>query len=392
MKKLLFVIVALCLLVGVVGVTSCAPGEAETIKIGCLLTTTGDLAPMGTRMADGARLAIEEINAQGGLLGKNVELVLENDNCEPAKGLERVKKLIDIDGVEVILGAMISGSSLSAGPYASEHNVPLISPSATAAKISEQTWTKWFFRTCLRDDLQAKVLSQVVLEEGFTRLATIVQDNTYGQGLEIALVDALEDANWGGEHVIAIRYDETKKDYLTELQQIKDSNPDVVFAVTYCNDGIIVFKQALDIGLDSIPWLGCDGNYGSGLFEEPRSAEFMEKAFLAGSRSAGGLTDAYDKFAAAYEDKYGEPPEVYCDTTYDAAWVIIKAIEKAGTYDGTAIRDAMEQIKLDGASGPIAFDERCDRGSGTFELWEVVKDSTTETGYKNNRIKLVTVE
>jgi ABC-type branched-subunit amino acid transport system substrate-binding protein len=286
---------------------------------------------------------------------------------------------------------MISGSSFSAGPYASRKQVPLISPSATAAKLSEQRWTKWFFRTCLRDDLQAKVLADIVMEEGFSRLATIVLDNTYGQGLEIALVEILKEQGWDGKHVAAVRYDQKKKDYLTQLQQIKDSKPDVVFASTYADDGIIVFKQALDLGLDEVPWLGCDGNYGSGLFKEPKSAQFMEKAFLAGTRSAGGLTAAYDRFAKAYKDKFGEPPEVYCDTTYDAVWVVAEAIKKAGTYDGKAIRDAMETIQLDGASGPISFNETCDRASGTFELWEVKKDPAAPTGYRNVRIKLVTI-
>jgi ABC-type branched-subunit amino acid transport system substrate-binding protein len=388
MTKKLVLLTGLLLIVPLMVLTS---ATADTIKIGSLLTTTGDLGPMGNRMANGARLAIEEINKQGGLLGKQAELLLENDNCEPAKGLERVKKLIDINGVKVIVGAMISGSSFSAGPYASRKNVPLISPSATAAKLSKQPWTKWFFRTCLRDDLQAKVLADVVMEKGFSRLATIVLDNTYGQGLEIALVEILKKAGWNGKHVAAVRYDQKKKDYLTQLQQIKDSKPDVVFASTYADDGIIVFKQALDLGLDNIAWLGCDGNHGSGLFKEPKSAQFMEKAFLAGTRSAGGLTDAYGKFAKAYKDHFNEAPEVYCDTTYDAVWVVAKAIKKAGKYDGKAIRDAMETIKLEGASGPISFNETCDRASGTFELWEVKKDPSTKTGYRNVRKKLVTI-
>jgi ABC-type branched-subunit amino acid transport system substrate-binding protein len=294
--------------------------------------------------------------------------------------------------VKIIVGPMISGSSFSAGPYASRKRVAMITPSATAAKLSDQRWTKWFFRTCLRDDLQAKILSDVIMEKGFTRLATFVLDNTYGQGLEIALVELLKKAGWKGTHVASVRYDQTKKDYLTQLQQIKSSKPDVIFASTYCDDGIIVFKQALDLGLDKIAWLGCDGNYGSGLFKEAKSAEFMEKAFLAGTRSAGGLTKTYDEFAAAYKGKYGEAPEVYCDTTYDAVWAVARAIKKAGKYDGKAIRDAMETLQFEGASGPIAFNSKGDRASGTFELWKVERDPTAKYGYKNVRIKLVTIK
>ena len=384
-KKLLLVLAALSLLIPAV---ACAPKEAETIKIGCVMDLSGDLAAMGARMLNGAKLAVEEINAAGGVLGKQVELVEEDGKTDPAAGLERVKKLIEIDGVQVIVGPMISGSSKLAIPYAKEHKVPLITMSATAFELSEMEGTEWFFRACLLDDAQGRVLASIAMEEGYTRLASIVQDNLYGKGVEEALIEGLQEAGWQGEHVVSIHYDEAKKDYRTELQQIKGSNPDAVLIVSYCDDGIIVFKQALEMGLDNIAWLGCDGNYGSGLFKEPKSAEFMEKAIVAGTRTVGSGS-AYEQFVAKYTDKFGEAPEIYCDTTYDAVWTAVKAIEKAGVYDGEAIRAALAKLEFEGVTGPIAFDEVGDRTSGTFEIWEVVKDPATETGYKNARIKVV---
>lgn len=384
-KKLLLVLAALSLLIPAV---ACAPKEAETIKIGCLMDLSGDLAAMGARMLDGARLAVEEINAAGGVLGKQVELVEEDGKTDPAAGLERVKKLIEIDGVQVIVGPMISGSSKLAIPYAKEHKVPLITMSATAFELSEMEGTEWFFRACLLDDAQGRVLAGIAMEEGYTRIASIVQDNLYGKGVEEALIEGLQEAGWQGEHVVSIHYDEAKKDYRTELQQIKGSNPDAVLIVSYCDDGIIVFKQALEMGLDNIAWLGCDGNYGSGLFKEPKSAEFMEKAIVAGTRTVGSGS-VYEQFVAKYTGKFGEAPEIYCDTTYDAVWTAVKAIEAAGVYDGEAIRAALTGLEFEGVTGPIAFDEVGDRTSGTFEIWEVVKDPATETGYKNARIKVV---
>jgi branched-chain amino acid transport system substrate-binding protein len=391
-RKLLLVAVALSLLLPV---AACATKEAGTIKIGVVLSTTGLLGPMGQDMMKAARLAAKEINSGGGVLGKQIELVEEDDATDAAKCLDRVKKMVEIDGVKVIVGGMTSGAAMASGPYVAGKGVLMVTPSATSPMLSEQTWKEWVFRTTPDDAFQGRVLADVVLEKGFTRLATMVQDNPYGVGLEGALVDALKARGWQGKQVVSIHFDPAKKDYRTELDTIKGSSPDVVLAVTYAEDGIIVFKQALEMGLDKIAWLGCDGNYGDGMFAEPKSAEFMEKAIIAGTRAAGTPPGAaYVKFAAAYKADTGKDSSVYCDTVYDAVKMIATAIKNAGTDDGAAVK--RELLKLgqnyDGASGTITFDNKGDRVSGTFELWKVVKDATTETGYKNVQIKVVTME
>ncbi len=385
-KRILLIVAILCLLIPVL---ACAP-EVVTppIKIGCLLDLTGELAPMGGRMLNGARMAVEEINAAGGVLGRQVELVEEDGGTNADQGFDRVKKMVEIDGVQVIVGPMITPTSELSMPYAKVHKIPLITMSATGVPLSELDGTEWYFRTCLRDDAQGRVLADVVMEAGYTRVATIVLDNTYGIGLELGLIEGLEDAGYQFEHVKSIHYDIAKKDYRTELGLIRDSNPDVVLAVTYCDDGIIIFKQALEMGLDEIAWLGCDGNYGSGLFEEPSSAEFMEKAIIAGTRTVGS-GPAYEQFVPNYTQKFGEPPETYCDTTYDAVYAAAKAIEAAGVYDGEAIRDALVDLVFEAATGPISFNELGDRTSGAFEIWEVVEDATTPTGYRDATIEVI---
>jgi ABC-type branched-subunit amino acid transport system substrate-binding protein len=382
-KKLLLAVVALLLLIPVI---SC--GGEETIKIGCVLELTGELAPMGEKMLNAARMAVDEINAAGGVLGKQVELVEEDGGTNPDQGFDRVKKMVEIDGVQIIVGPMITPTSVLSIPYAQEHKIPLITMSATGVLLSELEGKEWYFRTCLRDDAQSLVLADVVMEKGYTRLATIVLDSPYGIGLESGIVEGLQEAGYQFEHVASIHYDITKKDYRTELQVIADGNPDVVLAVTYADDGIIIFKQALEMGLDDIAWLGCDGNYGSGLFAEASSAEFMEKAIVAGTRTVGFGT-AYDQFVAKYTDEFGYAPETYCDTTYDAVWAAAKAIEAAGVYDGEAIRAALVELEFDGATGHISFNEIGDRTSGAFEIWEVVEDPTAPTGYRNATIEVV---
>ena len=384
-KKLLLVIIALLLLIPV---TACA-AEEKTVKVGCVLELSGELAPMGEKMLNGARMAVEEINAAGGVLGKQIELVEEDGATNPDKGFDRVKKLVEIDGVQVIVGPMITPTSELSMPYAKEHTIPLITMSATGVPLSELEGTEWYFRTCLRDDAQGLALADIIMGKGYTRLATIVMDNTYGIGLAADAVKGLKAAGYQCEHVASIEYDIAKKDYRTELGQIKDSNPDVVLAVTYASDGIIVFKQALEMGLDEIAWLGCDGNYGSGLFAEASSAEFMEKAIVGGTRTVGEGT-AYEQFVSEYTEKFGAAPETYCDTTYDAVYAATKAIETAGVYDGEAIRAALVNLKFDGATGPLAFNELGDRTAGAFEVWGVVKDAAAPSGYRNERIEVVT--
>jgi len=269
----------------------------------------------------------------------------------------------------------------------------MVSPSATSTDISNQPWTNWFFRTTPRDAFQGRILARVIMEEGYTRLATMVQANHYGVGLEESVVEALKKVDWTGKHVISIYFDPDKKDYRPQLENIKDSNPDVVLAVTYIEDGIRVFKQALEMGLDEIAWLGCDGNYSDHMFVDAKCAEFMEKTIIAGTRSVPPSGETYEKFVTAYKAATGKDPSVYCDTTYDAIKMIAEAIEKAGVYDGEAIKDALFEVgqKYHGASGTITFDDKGDRVSGIYEIWKVMTDPTTETGYKNIRVKVISI-
>jgi len=327
------------------------------------------------------------------LLGKQVQLVEKDDATNPNNCLSQVKNLAG-SGIKIFTGGMSSDAAIATGQYLADNNILMVSPSATASSISEYPWTNWLFRTVPSDAFQSKILAKLIIDKGFTRLATIVPSNSYGQGLESSLMDELVKSGWKGKIILMLHFDPEKKDYGEELAQLDSENPDVIFAVSYVEDGIRLFSQALSIGLDRIPWLACDGNYGDVMFANKECAEFMEKAVIAGTRFAGPLAGtAYDHFAAGYKADFGKDPSVYCDTSYDAVKMLAAAIEKAGVYDGTAVRDALLELGkgYEGASGKITFDEKGDRTTGIFEIWKVIQ-AATASGYRNVRTDIVRID
>ncbi len=376
-RRIVAVLLVVCLvLVGVI-VPGCAgDGEQEPIKIGNILCMTGALAAMGHLISQGAILAVEEINATGGVLDADLELVLEDSATNDATAFEAYKKLVEVDGVQVIVGPMISGAVMSSGAYAESMEVPMVSPSATSPLIALQTWKPWALRTCTGDQFQGQVIADIIIDEGYETAATIVQDTPYGIGIEMVVTEILEDA--GVEVVETIRYDEEALDYLTELQTIKDANPDVIVQVGYHTDSAKVYEGATSLGLDTTPWLVAEGVYGLLASEYPAGAAFMANAPVLGCTLIPEPGEPYyDDFVAAYEARWGESPGVYCDTVYDAVNLIALAIEEAGEYDGAKIKDALYEVGADytGASGDIDWDELGDREHATYGVWDYVETS-----------------
>jgi ABC-type branched-subunit amino acid transport system substrate-binding protein len=335
---------------------------------------------MGHLISQGAILAVEDINADGGVLGgRNLTLLIEDDATNPATGFEAYKKLVEVNGVEVIVGPMISGGVMACGNYAAEMQVPMVSPSATSPLVTDQPHTDWDLRTCTTDYLQGGVLAKMITDAGLDKAAILVQDTPYGIGIEQVVTGILEDA--GVEIVKSIRYDSAKLDYLTELQEIKDANPDAIIHVGYHTDGAVVYEQADSLGLDTIKWMVSEGVYGLPGETYPAAAAFMAKPNFRGcTLAADPELPAYVAFKAAYEARWDEPPGVYCDTVYDAVKLIAKAIDEAGAYNGTAIKDALYEVGVNynGASGVTTFDATGDRIHATYGIWKLQFNEETE--------------
>ncbi len=207
------------------------PTPVPETKIGVVVCLTGALAGMGPDIRDGFALAANEINEAGGINGSQIKLIVEDSATDSTTGFEAVKKLVEINGVKVILGPMISGATGASGPYVAEREVLIISPSATdPILLADQDWRQFVFRTAPTDAMQGRAVVQLVTEGGYERVAIFAMDNQYGAGVEIVVTENL---GAGIEIVSTTRYDPVKLDYLTELQIIKDKNPDVVVHIGY---------------------------------------------------------------------------------------------------------------------------------------------------------------
>lgn len=341
------------------------------------MALTGFLGPMGTEIVKGVQLAVTEANESGGIAGRQIELIVEDTATDPATALEACKKLVEVNGVDIIIGPMASGEVRGIGEYCNDSEVVVISPSATAPDLPALFPDDYIFRTCGGDEFQGKAMADIIINENYEDVAILVLDNPYGVGIENEAKKVF--AGKKIDIVITIRYDPTKRDFLTELGQIASANPDVVLYVGYYEDGRVMFRQALELGLDTIKWVCAEGVYGEALIKENNVvftdvAEFLSRAGM-GTRPVAPVVSGYDAFEAKFIAEYGTEPQMYSETAYDATWLAIQAIAQAGEYDGAKIRSALKTVSqfYIGASGIKEFDVNGAQAMQTYEIWAVQK-------------------
>jgi len=274
-----------------------------------------------------------------------------------------------------MIGCDTSEAVLTAGPYLESKGVLLVSPSATSSALSDYSWSRWTYRSCPGDSLQGGIVSKLIKDKGYKKVAMLVQDTVYGKGIEEVARDNLKGS---AEIVALLRYDPAKLSYLSELNTIKEAGPDCVLYVGLYADGAVVYAQALKAGLDNLPWITVDGTYDMPLDKYLDAARFMEKAVTGTVPVPDEQSAVYKTFAYNFKNTYQVAPTVYCDTTYDGVNMIAAALQKANTYNGGAIRDALQVIgnNYPGASGSITFDQSGERIAGSYGIWKVVMKGT----------------
>lgn len=318
-----------------------APAHAQNnVTIGALMPMTGALGEYGVHSLNGVKLAVDEINAGGGVLGADLNVAVGDTQTNPQAGVLAAKQLIATNKVVGFVGALASGVTIPvAKSVSSVAGIPQISSASTAPVITTLDDNDFLFRSTPHDALQGIVLADVVRDAGYAKVAIIYVNNDYGQGLADAFAASF--AKLGGSVTASIAYEEKQASYRGELSQAAKGGPEALVQIAYPGDGVPMLKQAIEEGFFS-KFIFTDGMKSLDMVKAI-PAKYLEGSI--GTSPEAPETDAKQRFDAAYRAKYGElPPVPYIDTAYDATYLLALAIEKAGSTNGAQVRDALRLV------------------------------------------------
>jgi len=326
--------------------------SGQGIELGFFGALTGPQATFALSGRNGARLAIDEINAAGGVLGKKLSLLAEDDRNEPSEAASAVSKLITRNHVVALIGENASSRSLAAAPIAQSYGVPMVSPSSTNVEVTKKG--DYIFRVCFIDPYQGKALALFARQNLKANTAAILIDSKsdYSVGLAAAFDNSFTAA--GGKVVSQVKYAEGDSDFSAQLTTLSALKPDVLFVPGYYTDAGLIARQARGLGLQAV-LLGADG------WDSPKLAEIggaaVEGSYFSNHYSVDDPSPAVRKFVDAYKKAYGAEPDSIAALSYDAARLVADAIRRAGSTEGKRVRDALASTKdFPGVTGNITMD------------------------------------
>lgn len=340
-------------MLAVLMLSACAK-PSSTIKVGEYASLTGKEAGFGQTSHHGIVLAIEEANAAGGVLGKKIELVTEDDESKPGESATAVKKLISRDKVIALLGEVSSTRTLEAAPTAQADKVPMIAPAATNEKVTQVG--DYIFRVCFIDPFQGKVMAKFALSDLRAHHVAILSSvsNAYSLGLAKSFRETFTAA--GGQVVTEKSFSEGDKDFRAQLTAVKAANVDAVFVPSYYTEAALIVRQARDLGI-TVPFFGGDGWEDEQLMKIGGDA--MNGCYYSTHFSAKNTDPVVANFVQKYEKRWdGEMPGAFSALGYDAVNVLVNAIKRAGTVEEPQLRDALAATKnVEGVTGLTTLDE-----------------------------------
>lgn len=324
----------------------------EPILIGQVAALTGNNASFGTSSDKGTRLALEEINASGGVLGRKLKLITEDNQSKPGESAAAAKKLIGGDKVAVLLGEVASSASLEMAPVAQAAHLPMISPASTNPGVTETG--DYVFRVCFIDPFQGTVMSKFALENLKVRKIAILRDESsdYSQGLSKYFKEHF--LAHGGEIVAERSYKAKDVDFRAQLTALRAAKPDAVFLPGYYGEVGLIAKQARRLGIKQ-PMLGGDGWDGTSLFAI--AGHDLDGCYISNHFSAEDRSPVVQNFLKTFKVRYNEVPDTMAALGYDSLKVAADAMRRAGSTDAAKLRDAIAATKdFPGVTGAITLD------------------------------------
>ncbi len=328
-----------------------ATNTGDTIRVGVFADLSGTTASFGQSTKNGIELAVEEINNSGGVLGKKIQLFVEDDQGRPEQAKTVVSKLINQDKVQAVLGEVASTNSLAAAPVAQEAKIPMISPSSTNPKVTEVG--DYIFRVCFIDPFQGAVMAKYAANNLNAKTAAIFGDvqSDYSKGL--SAVFKQEFTKLGGRIVSEQSYAQTDPDFKGQLTAIRATNPDVIYVPGYYGQVGIIAKQARELGMN-MPLMGGDGWDSPDLWK--LGGEALKNTYISNHYSADNPAPQIQNFVKAYQAKFGAKPDSLAALAYDSAKVLADSLKRAGSADPQKLRDAIAQTNnFDGITGKITI-------------------------------------
>lgn len=391
-------------LFGLVG----GPADAASCDttIGGVMSLTGSLGVLGQQIAKGAQLAVADLNDAGGVNQCTLKLSLLDDQTSPSVGVDAAKKLVDVQHVPAIVGALSSGVSAAVlTSVAAPSKVVLISPASTSPTFTQlgkdgKTGGYWF-RTTPSDALQGVAMAKVALDAGLKKVAVLYLNNAYGQGLSQEFTNAFR--KLGGTITQDVVYNPSQPSYRSEVNKALDPKPDGLFLIGYPGDGTTIAREWISAGGPQ-KWLLPDG-LESQDFVNDVGAQYMKNVH--GTAAGSVTTPSLATFQSEFQKRFGTlPTQAYIPNAYDAVVLVGLAIDHAKSADATAIRDGIRKvtdpkgekiyagavelkkatkllaegksIQYIGASGPLQFDKYGDINA-PMVVWSVDADGKVKS-------------
>lgn len=353
-----------CLLSTIALFSTVSAQTEETIRVGVFLDMTGQTASFGISTFSGIKMAVDEINAKGGVDGKKIEIFLEDDQGKPDNAKLAVQKLISEKNVHAIIGEVLSTNSLTAAPIAQAAKIPMITPSSTNEKITKVG--DYIFRACFIDNFQGEAMARFALETLKIKRVAILTDfnSDYSKGLSDTFGTTFN--HLGGKVVSQKTYFQGDEDYSQQLKAIKGANPDAIYISGYYNSVGIIAKQAREMGIKSI-FLGGDGWDAPDLWD--LAGNSLNNAYITNHFTITSPDEKAKIFTANYKKLFGLDADAFAALAYDSVYLLADALSRAKTTESSKLRDALAITKdLHGVTGKITMNNSRNANKPAFIL------------------------